>query len=55
MRTSRRHRKIHPLLGPDTFTVGLSTIRRLDDFVAGSHRLRGTRVIVKDALAKLDG
>jgi transposase len=40
--------------GPDTFTEGLFTIRRLDDFVPADHPLRRIRVMVNEALAKMD-
>ena len=40
--------------GPDSFTEGLFTIRKLDDFVPASHPLRRIRVIVNEALAKMD-
>jgi hypothetical protein len=41
--------------GPDTFTEGLFTMRRLDDFVPADHPLRRLRVMVNEALAKMDG
>jgi transposase len=41
--------------GPDTFTEGLFTMRRLDDFVPADHPLRRIRVMVNEALAKMDG
>src|SRR6218665_2796328 len=41
--------------GPDTFTEGLFTMRRLDDFVPAGHPLRRIRVMVNEALAKMDG
>jgi transposase len=41
--------------GPDTYTEGLFTMRRLDDFVPASHPLRPIRVMVNQALAKMDG
>ena len=40
--------------GPDTFTEGLFTMRRLDDFVPADHPLRRIRVMVNEALAKMD-
>jgi transposase len=40
--------------GPDTFTEGLFTTRRLDDFVPADHPLRRIRVMVNEALAKMD-
>jgi len=40
--------------GCDSYTEGLFTIRRLDDFVPASHPLRRIRVMVNDALAKMD-
>ena len=38
--------------GPDTFTEGLFTMRRLDDFVPADHPMRRIRVMVNEALAK---
>jgi transposase len=40
--------------GADTFTESLFTIRRLDDFVPPNHPLRRIRVMVNEALAKMD-
>jgi transposase len=40
--------------GADTFTESLFTIRRLDDFVPANHPLRRIRVMVNEALAKMD-
>ena len=40
--------------GPDTFTEGLFTMRRLDDFVPADHPLRRIRMMVNEALAKMD-
>jgi transposase len=40
--------------GPDTFIEGLFTMRRLDDFVPADHPLRRIRVMVNEALAKMD-
>lgn len=40
--------------GADTFTEGLFTMRRLDDFVPVDHPLRRIRVMVNEALAKMD-
>lgn len=40
--------------GPDSFTEGLFSIRKLDDFVPASHPLRRIRVMVNEALAKMD-
>jgi hypothetical protein len=40
--------------GPDTFTEGWFTMRRLDDFVLADHPLRRIRVMVNEALAKMD-
>ena len=41
--------------GSDTFTEGLFTMRRLDDFVPADHPLRRIRRMVNEALAKPDG
>jgi transposase len=41
--------------GADTFTESLFTMRRLDDFVPADHPLRPIRVMVNQALAKMDG
>lgn len=41
--------------GPDTYTEGLFTMRRLDDFVPANHPLRRIRVMANEALAKMDG
>ena len=40
--------------GPDTFTEGLFTMRRLDDFVPANHPLRRIRVMANEALARMD-
>lgn len=40
--------------GTDSYTEGLFTMRRLDDFVPASHPLRRIRVMVNEALAKMD-
>ena len=40
--------------GPDAFTEGLFTMRRLDDFVLADHPLRRIRVMVNEALTKMD-
>ena len=40
--------------GPDTFTEGLFTMRRLDDFVPANHPLRRTRIMVNAAVVKMD-
>jgi len=40
--------------GPDTFTEGLFTMRRLDDYVPANHPLRRIRAMVNEALAKMD-
>ncbi|QEZ45561.1 IS5 family transposase [Cupriavidus oxalaticus] len=40
--------------GADTFTEGLFTMRRLEDFVPQSHPLRPIRSMVNQALAKMD-
>jgi len=40
--------------GSDTYTEGLFTMRRLDDFVPANHPLRRIRVMVNQALAKMD-
>lgn len=39
--------------GSDTFTEGLFTMRRLDDFVPASHPLRRIRVMANEALASM--
>ena len=41
--------------GADTFTESLFTMRRLDDFVPADHPLRPIRVMVNQALTKMDG
>jgi transposase len=41
--------------GSDTFTEGLFTMRRLDDFVPANHPLRRIRIMANEALAKMDG
>lgn len=41
--------------GPDTFTEGLFTMRRLDDFVPANHPLRRIRIMANEALSKMDG
>jgi transposase len=40
--------------GPDTFTESLFSIKKLDDFVPTSHPLRDIRVMVNQALDKLE-
>jgi transposase len=40
--------------GPDSFTEGLFTMRRLDDFVPSDHPLRRIRGTVKKTLMKMD-
>ena len=40
--------------GPDTFTESLFNVKRLDDFVPASHPLRLIRVMVNEALEKLE-
>jgi len=40
--------------GTDSYTEGLFTMRRLDDFVPANHPLRRIRVMVNEALAKMD-
>ncbi len=40
--------------GADSFTEGLFTMRRLDDFVPANHPLRRIRLLVNEALAKMD-
>ena len=41
--------------GSDSFTEGLFSMRRLDDFVPANHPLRRIRVMVNEALVKMDG
>lgn len=41
--------------GPDTFTESLFSVKKLDDFVPASHPLRAIRVMVNEALEKLEG
>src|SRR5205085_12650284 len=53
-RCSCRPTKPPAMRGPDTFTEGLFTMRRLDDFVPADHPLRRIRVMVNEALAKMD-
>ena len=40
--------------GPDTFTESLFTLRKLEDFVPIDHPLRPIRVMVNEALVKMD-
>ena len=40
--------------GSDSFTEGLFSMRRLDDFVPAHHPLRRIRVMVNEALVKMD-
>jgi transposase len=40
--------------GADSFTEGLFTMRRLDDFVQANHPLRRIRLMVNEVLAKMD-
>lgn len=40
--------------GADTFTESLFSIRKLDDFVPANHPLRRIRVMVNEALARMD-
>jgi transposase len=40
--------------GPDSFTEGLFSVRKLDDFVPANHPLRRIRVMVNEALGKMD-
>ena len=40
--------------GADSFTEGLFTLRRLDDFVPANHPLRRIRITANEALAKMD-
>jgi len=40
--------------GTDSYTEGLFTMRRLDDFVPANHPLRRIRAMVNEALAKMD-
>ena len=40
--------------GSDSFTESLFTMRRLDDFVPANHPLRRIRIMVNEALAKMD-
>jgi hypothetical protein len=39
--------------GADTFTEGLFTLKKLDDFVPGNHPLRVIRTMVNKALAEM--
>lgn len=41
--------------GADTFTEGLFTLKKLDDFVPADHPLRPIRTMVNQALAQMDG
>ena len=41
--------------GADTFTESLFTLRKLEDFVPADHPLRPIRVMVNEALVKMDG
>ena len=41
--------------GSDSFTEGLFSMRRLDDFVPANHPLRRIRVMVNEALVKMEG
>ena len=40
--------------GADSFTEGLFTMRRLDDFVPANHPLRRIRIMANEALARMD-
>lgn len=40
--------------GPDTYTEGLFTMRRLDDIEPANHPLRRIRAMANEALAKMD-
>lgn len=40
--------------GSDSYTEGLFTMRRLDDFVPANHPLRRIRTMVNEALSKMD-
>jgi hypothetical protein len=40
--------------GSDSYTEGLFTMRRLDDFVPANHPLRRIRIMVNEALSKMD-
>jgi len=40
--------------GTDSYTEGLFTMRKLDDFVPANHPLRRIRVMVNEALSKMD-
>jgi transposase len=40
--------------GADSFTEGLFTMRRLDDFVPANHPLRRIRIMANEALAQMD-
>lgn len=40
--------------GADTFTESLFTMRHLDDFVPTTHPLRAIRVMINQALLKMD-
>lgn len=54
--------QVHPLTkqkfsymrGSDTFTESLFSVKKLDDFVPASHPLRAIRVMVNEALEKLE-
>ena len=39
--------------GSDSYTEGLFTMRRLDDFVPANHPLRRIRIMVNEALSKM--
>lgn len=41
--------------GADTFTEGLFTLKKLDDFVPANHPLRAIRTMVNRALAQMEG
>ena len=41
--------------GADTFTESLFTLRKLEDFVPADHPLRPIRVMVNEALVRMDG
>jgi transposase len=40
--------------GSGSYTEGLFTMRRLDDFVPANHPLRRIRIMINEALAKMD-
>lgn len=52
-RSTSTTRSDTPMRGADTFTEGLFTLKKLDDFVPANHPLRVIRTMVNKALAEM--